>query len=467
MAWQLLVIDGADKGRFFNLDEGTLVVGSNRKHTDICLHDLYVARVHCEVQVAEGRVLVRPTDPGHAVLYNGEKIVERELMPGDVIRVGNTCLRLTSAEPQLEIDEEDTGEAYDLEVVEDADDTQAISADDSGVAAHDEPAAEPEVTVEDEPAAAPRAARVNAATAAPPVPAKLPHLPLERMGELTGKTLARYEIGPALRSGPRSVVFRARDQKTGLVVALRVLSPLFPAKDTEMEQFIKTLRVVLPLRHRNLVALWNAGRNSPYCWVAMDYVEGESLAGVLEQLNPPGKFAWKHALRLGVHLARALNYVHHQRLAHGNVTPPNILIRTADKTARLGDLMLARALQGSALEQATRERRLRAELAFQPPERVTGLAKPCIVSDIYSLGACVYARCTGRPPFGGKSVEETVRLIQQAPLVPLKQQQPAIPDAFEAVVLRMLAREREDRYQTPADVLAQMESLAESEDVEI
>jgi serine/threonine protein kinase len=299
------------------------------------------------------------------------------------------------------------------------------------------------------------------------VPAKLPPLAAGRLGELTGHTLAHYEVGPVLDTGPLSVIFRAQDLKQKKTVALRVLSPVFPAKETEMEAFVKTVRVVMPLRHPNLVGLWNAGRTGPYCWMAGDYVEGENLTAVLQQLNPPGKFAWKHALRLGVHLARVLNYLHCRHLSHGNIMPANILIRGTDKAARLGGLLLGQALKGSALEQATHEQRLQAELPYQSPEKTAGLSNVDILSDVYSLGATMYARCAGRPPFVGKSLEETIQQIHEAPLVPLRQHQPAVPQAFEAVVLKMLARRREDRFRTPAEVLAELESLAESEGVEL
>jgi hypothetical protein len=449
MAWQLKVIDGADKGRLFVLPyEGVTTLGSSRRHADICLNDLYVTRVHCEIETATDRIVVRALYPEHKVLLNGQPITETECQVGEVVRLGNTHLRL---EPYQEgggsaaADEEEGEEELDVEILEDDAEPQAV------------PAAEGKAAGQPAPAA----------VAPPPSPAKLPQLPLERLGELTGHRLAHYELGPVLGSGPASVTFRANDLKTGVVVALRVLSPQFPAKEAEMETFIKAVRVVMPLRHRNLITLWNAGRTGPYCWVAMDYVEGESLALVLEQLNPPGKFAWKHALRLGVHLARGLNFLACHRLAHGSVTPPHILIRNSDKTARLGDLLLGRALKDSALEQAIRDRKLRAEVAYQAPEQVAGSSKPDILCDIYSLGADMYARCVGRPPFVGRTMDETVQQIHEAPLVPLKQLQPAVPLAFDAVVRKMLARRREDRFRAPAEVLAELESLSESEGVEV
>jgi serine/threonine-protein kinase len=261
--------------------------------------------------------------------------------------------------------------------------------------------------------------------------------------------------------------FHARDQKTGQDVALRVLAPRFPASNAEMQQFLNAFRVVLPLRHPHVVSVYNAGRNPPYCWLAMEEVPGQTLADVIEQLDPPGKYAWQHALRLGIDLCRALNYVYHHRLSHRNITPASIVLRASNKAACLNNLLLAQAVQGSTLDLATREAIFQAELPYYSPERMRGLGEADILSDIYSLGACMYARCTGRPPYQGPSVAETIEQIHGAPLPSLRQLQPAIPRAFEAVVAKMLARTREDRYRTPAWVLASLEFIAASEGVEV
>jgi serine/threonine-protein kinase len=285
--------------------------------------------------------------------------------------------------------------------------------------------------------------------------------------ELSGYVLNHYVLGKVLGTNATGAIFRARDLKTGLVVALRIISPEFPANEAEMQPFIKTLRLVLPLRHRNLVSMWNAGRTIPYCWLAVDYVEGENLASILTQLNPPGKFAWQYALHIGLHVARALNYVHRQKLAHGNVTPANILIRQADKIVKLGDLMLFKALEGSALGRFVRGQTLKGDLPYFAPEQAIPNPRVDALTDIYSLGACLFARCTGQPVVQGRTVEEIVEQIHHGPMVRPRQYQSGIPDAFDDAVGKMLARRREDRYQSAADVVADLESIAEAEGVEV
>src|SRR5262249_49559080 len=156
----------------------------------------------------------------------------------------------------------------------------------------------------------------------------------------------------------------------------------FPKGAGEMQRFIEGLKKVLPLRHAHLVNLFNAGKTGPYCWIALEYIEGESVAQALERLGT--KPNWKHALRLAVHGARALDFIHGQRLLHGNITPQNLLVRLSDKVVKLADLMLAQGLEGSALQAATLEFKLLAEMPYMSPEQVDPNAFVDHLSDIYS-----------------------------------------------------------------------------------
>jgi serine/threonine-protein kinase len=453
MSWQLVVVEGADRGRFFVLpDEGTVTIGTNRKHADIAVNDLYVARIHCEVVVGEGNVEVRATSSEHKVLVSNKAITEAALPPGEVLRLGNTQFRLIPYDPNAVEPEpaEDEEGLLEVEILPDEDEPSAAT------------------TARETKQAAVTAAKAPTVEAAPAIKSgPLPNLWLEDLPQLSGYALSHYHLGKALGTGPCSVVFRARDTKTGLHVAMRVFPPTFPINETEMQRFVQALRVVLPLRHRHLIALWNAGRTVPYCWVAMDLVEGPSLAEVLGRLQAPEPEGWKPALRLGVHLLRALNYVHHHRLAHGSVTPRNILLRQSDNIIKLGDLMLHRGLAGSALEAAGRAQRLEAELPYFAPEELDPNVAVTIRTDVYSAAACMYARITGHPPFEGATEAETTEQILTAPLPLVSQYGVTIPDAFEEVLITALSRRPEDRYPTPGDMLADLESIAETYEVEV
>jgi serine/threonine protein kinase len=149
------------------------------------------------------------------------------------------------------------------------------------------------------------------------------------------------------------------------------------------------------------------------------------------------------------------------------VTPANVLIRSSDRTVKLADLMLSRALEGSALQQARLEKKLLAELGYLAPEQATGDGVVDALTDIYALGAVMYARLTGRPPFQAETPEETLRqLVEMTPIRP-KHLQRGIPDALDTAVMRMLARRPEERYASAALLTAELAALAEAEGVEV
>jgi pSer/pThr/pTyr-binding forkhead associated (FHA) protein len=434
MAMRLVVIDGADHGQHYPLFDGVVTIGNNHRHSDICLHDLYVRRNHCQLEVKGSRVVARASDKTAGMTVNGQAVTEQELRVGDVLRVGNSHLRLEDADAPEEV------EVLEEDVEELEEDVEELEEDVEEVVEVEE--------AEEFPPARP--------------------LPAGRLKELTDHLLAHYEVGPVLGHGHSGVTFRARDRKGGHVVALKVLYPEFPRNAGEMQQFANALRTLLPLRHPNLVTLYNAGRTPPYCWLALEYVEGESLAQVLERLaEAPGKLGWKHALRLGVHLGRGLAFIHRHRLQHGNLTPRNVLIRLSDKVAKLSDLMLSRAIEGSALQAARLEKKLLAELPYMAPEQVDPDAYVDRLADIYGLGAMVYARITGRPPFQGASPEETIAKIQEATLVRPRQLQPTVPEALDVAVVKMVDRHQEARYQTAAEVVSDLERIAEEEGVPV
>jgi serine/threonine-protein kinase len=411
---RLRVIDGADLGRAFRLPKsGTIAVGKSPRDADIILHDLYVSRVHCVVEVEEGAVLVRHSEGDNGTLINGQRITEqRELHIGDVLRVGNSHLRLETA---LTLD--------------------------SAPAMKEE---EGELTTKDE----------ESAEHAEP-----PH-------ELIGQVLGQFRIIELLGRGHTAEVFRASNLKTNVVVALKVLPPEFPADGQELQTFVGALKVVTQLHHANLVTIHTAGRSGVRCWIAREYVEGESAAVLARRLGRRKKIEWTLAGRVAVHLARALAFLHRQRTVHGNVTPANVLLGE-DGTTRLADLMLARALGGSRLLESVLEQKLLAELPYLAPEQTYPDSFVDHLADLYGLGAVVYTLLTGQPPFRGDSPAEIIEQVRKTTLVRPSTYQRGIPSAFEEVVLKLMAKHQENRYQTAAELLSEVESIAEEYEIEV
>ena len=149
------------------------------------------------------------------------------------------------------------------------------------------------------------------------------------------------------------------------------------------------------------------------------------------------------------------------------MAPPNILVRSEDKVAKLGDLMLAKALDGVLAQQVTRPGELVGDVNYMSPERTRGGAAVDGRSDIYSLGATVYALLTGRPPFADVSVVETIAKIRKAEPESPRKYQMSVPSAFEGVVLRLLAKQPAARVQTAEELLKDLERVGRIQGVSV
>ncbi len=449
LAKQLFVIEGADRGRAFILPEyGSITIGKSKKNAEIVLHDLFVSRAHCSLEIDEDSVLVTHLTGDNGTLINGQKITEQHLKIGDVLRVGNEHLRLeivpakddsSEEEEVVEASDGEGEEEYDLEVVE------------------DETATETEAT-----------ATVEATAADAKDPYSLPHPPVDKLLKLEGQTIGHFQIGPLLGRGQSSLVFRALDTKNQQLVALKVISPDFPANDAELQRFVKALKVLSPLQNPHLPPLCGAGKTGPYCWISREYVEGDGLVRLVQRLiEGGGRFDWTRACRVAVHLGKVLHFLHDRGITHGNITPRNVMIRKSDRVTKLADLMLNRALEGSKLQKAILGKKLMAELPYMAPEQTDPHAPGTPLGDIYSVGTVLYFLLTGQPPFAGASPREILTRIREGKVERPSKLQRGIPAPFEAAVLLMMARRPEERFPTAAEMLDAVQRIADEHEIEV
>jgi serine/threonine protein kinase len=398
MSLQLLVIAGPDKGRIFELLEGPeLMLGRGTKAA-YQVNDPRVSRAHCQLSRDGARVTVVCQGGSGGTLVNGSAVQQEPLKLGDVLQVGDTQLRLVSG---------DVAEANTAYLNPPSAPTASTSGD-----------------------------------------------------RLTGQKLAHFDIGPVIGRGSTSTVYHATDTKDNRAVALKVLSPEFSQDEDELQRFVRGMKAALPLRHPNIITVYAAGKTGPLCWVSMEYVAGESLTQVIQRIGVAGMLDWRYGLRVAQQIGQALAYAHSMQIVHRNVTPKNILIDATNKTAKLGDLMKAKAIEGILAKQITRPGEIVGDIAYMAPERTRGVGSADIRSDLYGLGATVYALLTGRPPCDGASLIEKITNIRQVePIKPTKFQM-SIPSAFEGAVLRLLAKQPDQRYQDAASLLADLERIA-------
>lgn len=411
MSFQFIVIQGPDLGRVFTLQPGRDQMLGRGANSLYHLSDLSASRAHCQILLENDRVTIVDNASRSGTRVNGEQVSRHELKLGDVVRVGDTQLRLQMGDFALE---------DALRVV----DQRKIK--------------EPSATND-----------------------------THKLHALAGKRLARFDIGPVIGDGSTSVVFQAEDTEQNRSLALRVLLPEFSRNEEEMQRFIRGMKTAMPLRHPNLVTVYGAGKTGPYCWVSMEYVAGENMEQAIARIGRAGCLDWHLAFKVAVHVGRALAYAHERQIIHRNVTPRNILLDATDKTVKLGDLLLAKSLQGMEGKQITRPGELVGDVAYMSPERTRADAEVDARSDVYGLGATVYALLTGRPPFTGTTLIEKITRIRQFDPEPPSKYQPGIPSALETVALKMLAKRPEDRYQSAAVLVQELEKTGKTHGVTV
>jgi hypothetical protein len=476
MARQLLVYFGTDMGQRFSLpDQGTVSIGRGRE-APIRLNDLQVSRLHCRLQIGAG-IVVHDSGSAGGTFVNGLRIAEHPLRIGDTLRVGETEMRLQEVDvtDQKTLVPADESPPAAIPLGRAASRTTPMPVAEILPLATPVPLVEilpvapvvplAEAVVAGVPVALPAETAFRAVPVAKPAFVSLgaPGTPLG----LTGQTLAHYEVGPLLAQGHSGSVFRARDLQNGQEVALKVLWPHLAANPDVVQRLGRSSKIMLSIRHPNIVALYEAGQTGAYCWLAMEYIEGESLTQVIDRIGVAGMLDWRHAYRVAVHIGRALHTIHQQHIIHRNLAPQNVLLRAADKSAVLSDVVLAKALEGTAMEQITRPGEILGDVRYMAPEQVTAGDPVDARADLYCLGAMLYALLTGRPPLEGRSLPDTVNLIRNVEPARPKKFQMSIGDLFEGVVLKMLAKKPQARFQTAQELLQELERVGRFQGIQV
>jgi serine/threonine protein kinase len=408
MSLQLIIVAGPDVGRVFTLQAGPQLMLGRSQHSFYQLKDPRASRNQCQLLMEGEHITVIDSSSSAGTFVNGRRITRHTLKLGDILKVGDTELRLHMGDFPL--------------------------ADALGAVAQAPPPAEPV-----------------------PAPA------VDKLEALSGTKLGHYEIGPVIGTGRSAMVFHASDERDNRSVALKVLLPEFSKDDEEMQRFVRAMKTMLTLKHPNLVTVYGAGKTGRYCWVAMEYIAGENMTQVIARIGKSGMLDWRYGHKVALHVARALACAHAHQIVHRNITPTNVLLDAPSQTVKLADVMLAKALGDAITEAISRTGQVLGDVSYLSPEATRGIAGVDVRSDLYGLGATVYALLAGRPPFEGSTLIEQITRIRQSEPDKLGKYQRSIPRPFESLVLKLLAKRPEDRYQTAVQLMAELEKMGEAE----
>jgi serine/threonine protein kinase len=277
-------------------------------------------------------------------------------------------------------------------------------------------------------------------------------------GRWRGLIIGPYKVLDLIGSGGVGFVYRGEHLRLRRPVAIKVLSWERLGNEVFIERFQRESRATAALDHPNIVRAYDFGRAGALHYLVMEYVEGESLLKLVEQ---EGLLPAARAADYVRQAAQGLQHAHEARLVHRDVKPSNLIL-TPKGVIKILDMGLVRVLADDAApgEAITQAGTVLGTPDYMAPEQAQDSRQIDIRSDLYSLGCVFYFLLAGRPPFaGGTTMQKLFKHSYEEP-VPIRALRPDVSPGVAAVVRRLMAKQPEDRYQTPAELVQALEAIA-------
>jgi serine/threonine protein kinase len=271
---------------------------------------------------------------------------------------------------------------------------------------------------------------------------------------LIGKTLGKFQIIEQIGRGGMASVYKAYQPGLDRYVAIKTMHAFLAEEEGFVERFRREAQSVARLRHPNIVQMYDFDVEHGTYYMVMEFLEGPSLKNKLAQLEKRGEWM---TLEESIHIIRdvgeALQYAHSRGMSHRDIKPANIMLKE-DGGAILTDFGIVKMLSGTTHLTATGA--LIGTPAYMAPEQGTG-SEGDIRADIYSLGIVLYQLTTGRLPYNADTPMAIVLQHLTAPLPIPRTLNPDLPEGIQRVILKSLAKDPEDRYQSVQEMLDQLD----------
>ncbi len=278
---------------------------------------------------------------------------------------------------------------------------------------------------------------------------------------MTGQLLGHYRVLEQIGSGGMGEVYRARDERLGRDVALKLIRPSSAKDPDRVRRFEHEARAAAALNHPNIVAIYDIGVHEGMPFIVSELLEGKTLRDRLAG----GLLSVREASDYGLEIAEGLMAAHDKHIIHRDLKPENLFI-TKDNRIKILDFGIAKLVHPEtektpaiqSLTTQTRSGSVLGTVAYMSPEQLRG--KPVDArSDIFSLGTILYEMLTGRRAFRGETDVDTITAVLRETPPEVTRERTNVPKAFEQIVNHCLEKEPEKRFQSVRDLIFALETL--------
>ena len=266
--------------------------------------------------------------------------------------------------------------------------------------------------------------------------------------------VAQYTIERELGRGGMGVVYLAHDPRLDRRVAIKVLSPEWATGEL-LRRFEQEARMAAQLNHPNVATVYELGEVEETCYIAMEFVEGRTLREILLRPEP---LPLDEVLSMAIQMAEGLAAAHEGRIVHHDLKPRNVML-TSSGRIKILDFGIARSFDRDTL--VAGKRMVLGTPGYMSPEQIAG--EPADArSDVFSFGVVLYEMVAGEPPFLGDSEADVVTATVRGSPRPVQEVNPSAPPGLARIISRCLSQDREARYSSSAEVLAELRRVAQT-----